>query len=831
VAKQPTPQDPNFKREAQKYDNPIPSREFILEHLEKRAAPANHKVLCIELALESDDHIEALRRRLRAMERDGQLVYTRRGAYAPLQEMELIKGRVQGHRDGYGFLVPEDGSDDLYLHNRQMRRVFDGDIASARVSGADKKGRREGAIIDVLERNTTTLVGRFYTQAEKSFVTPDNNRVGQDIFIDQSSTLGAQNSQYVTVEIIEQPGPRNRPTGKITEVLGDHMAPGMEIDVAMRSHDIPFEWPSALQAELESIPEEVVESDKATRIDLRNKAFVTIDGEDARDFDDAVYCEAKKGGGWRLFVAIADVSHYVQVGSALDTEAQLRGNSVYFPSQVIPMLPEKISNGLCSLNPHVDRLVMVAEMTISAAGRLSGYTFYEGIIHSHARLTYTKVGHMLEKTNNEICEQLRTEYAPVVPHVDELYRLYHALRGARDVRGAIDFDTVETRIIFGEDRKIEDIVPVERNDAHKLIEECMLCANVSAARFIENQGLEGLYRVHEGPKEQKLKNLRDFLGELGLELSGLGKPKSKDYQTLLASIKDRPDANVIQTVMLRSLSQAVYQPDNKGHFGLGYTGYTHFTSPIRRYPDLLTHRAIRSVIRSTQESDKVQRVEGVDSIPKKHIYPYDLSALLAFGEQSSMTERRADDATRDVMDFLKCEYIQDHIGDEFTGIITAVTGFGIFVELKDVYVEGLVHVTGLGNDFYQFDAAKHRLVGERSGNVYRLGDEVKVRVVRVDLDDKKIDLELAENDPRPMKKSKKTGSKKSKSDAEISDEAKKPSRKKDSDKEKGTSKPRRRKAKAPTAKVKKEGTEKTTKKMAKKQANTTPAKSKKKTGK
>lgn len=500
-----------------------------------------------------------------------------------------------------------------------------------------------------------------------------------------------------------------------------------------------------MEKEAAKLKPEVAEKDKEKRIDLRQVPFVTIDGEDARDFDDAVYAEAKRGGGWRLFVAIADVSHYVKVGSALDEEAARRGNSVYFPERVIPMLPEVLSNGLCSLNPLVDRLAMVCEMTLSKAGKLTGYQFYEAVIHSHARLTYTKVSQLLEHPDSVEAENLRQQLPGVVPHLQQLYALYKALLAGRHVRGAIDFETQETRIVFGADRKISEIRPTQRNDAHRLIEECMLCANVATARFLQKHAIPALYRVHDGPPQEKLNNLRQFLGELGLSLGrGKAAPTPGDYQELLEKIHDRADFRLIQTVMLRSLSQAVYSPDNNGHFGLNYDAYTHFTSPIRRYPDLLVHRAIRSVIRSKAETPHVQRA-GAASMPKARIYPYDELRLDQLGEQCSMTERRADEATRDVTNWLKCEYMRERVGETFPGVITAVTGFGLFVELTDIFVEGLVHVTALPGDYYHFDAVHHRLSGERTGRSFRLGDTTEVVVARVDLDERKIDFELAGN--------------------------------------------------------------------------------------
>jgi ribonuclease R len=733
--------DPHAKREADNYQQPIPSREFILDFLGQAEGPLNRGQLTQGLNLTDEQDVEALRRRLKAMERDGQLLRNRKGAYGPIEKLDLISSRVSAHRDGFGFAVPHDGGADLYLSSRQMKGVFDGDEVLCRSAGFDRRGKREGVIVEVLARNTLQLVGRLFEENGQIWVAPDSARVNHDILLPDGIDGEAVMGQYVMVEIINQPGARSGPTGRIAEVLGDHMAPGMEIDVAIRAHNIPNTWSSELLAEAQGLDSAPLEQDKKHRVDLREMPFVTIDGEDARDFDDAVYCETKASGGWRLWVAIADVSHYVQVGSALDKEAIVRGNSVYFPEQVVPMLPEVLSNGLCSLKPEVDRLCMVCEMTVSEAGKVSGYKFYEGVMYSHARLTYTQVGAMLDSANPEH-RHLRQEFAHVVPDVEQLHSLYKVLRKARAKRGAIDFETTETRIVFGQERKIDKIVPVVRNDAHKMIEECMLAANVAAARFLEQHELPALYRVHEGPKEEKLENLRKFLGELGLNLGGGGKPTPNDYQQLLASLGDRPDAKIIQTMMLRSLRQAVYQPENLGHFGLNYPAYGHFTSPIRRYPDLLVHRAIRHIVRSKIDSKHVQRVRGAKVIAKKTIYPYGLPELLVFGEQCSLSERRADDATRDVVAWLKCEYLEDRVGDTFEGVISAVTGFGLFVELVDIYVEGLVHVTGLASDYYHFDPAKQRLVGERSGSSFQLGDTVTVKVVRVSLDDKKIDLEM-----------------------------------------------------------------------------------------
>jgi ribonuclease R len=737
--------DPEAAREAEKYDNPIPSRELILLRLDERGAPASREQLVDEFGLTTDEQLEALRRRLRAMERDGQLVYTRRGAYAPVDKLDLIRGRVSGHRDGFGFLIPDDGSDDLFLSPAQMRLVFDGDRVLARVAGFDRRGRREGAVAEVVERAHETLVGRFFDESGIACVVADNPKIQQEILIPPGKQGQAQHGQFVQVRIEQWPSGFRQAQGEVVEVLGEYMAPGMEIEVALRSYDIPHVWPEDVLKEAGKLKPDVAEKDKEKRVDLRHLPFVTIDGEDARDFDDAVFAEPIKGGGWRLYVAIADVSFYVKVGSALDEEASQRGNSVYFPEQVVPMLPEALSNGLCSLNPEVDRLAMVCMIELSRTGKMTDYQFCEGVINSHARLTYNNVSALLEQPDSSEAEQLRAQIPEVVPHLHQLHKMFQVLLKARNVRGAIDFETQETRIVFGDNRKIVEIRPTQRNDAHRLIEECMLCANVATAAFLLKHEVPALFRVHDTPPPEKLEKLKGFLGELGLTLyRGKGDPTPKDYLRLLEAVHDRPDFQLIQTMMLRSLSQAVYSAENAGHFGLNYEAYTHFTSPIRRYPDLLVHRAIRSVIRSRRDTPHVVRA-GAAAVVKARIYPYDEAALEQLGVQCSMTERRADEATRDVVNWLKCEFMRERVGETFPGVITAVTGFGIFVELTDIYVEGLVHVTALPGDYYHFDPLHQRLAGERTGRSFRLGDPVRVLVARVDLDERKIDFELAEN--------------------------------------------------------------------------------------
>lgn len=734
--------DPNAQLEAEKYAQPVPSRDFLLNFLEKWGAPIGHPALCRELGVEDEDGIEGVRRRLIAMCRDGQLISNRRNEYGLIRKMDLIPGRVIGHRDGFGFLKPDAGGDDLFLSPRNMREVFDGDRVLVQSIGLDSRGRREGKIVEVLERNTTKVVGRFDGHGGFGSLICENQRITNQVMIipDPTTGLEYEDGQLVVAEIIQHPNRKQPARARVIEVLGDRMAPGMEIQVAIHNYEIPDEFPEDVHQEIGELTPEVREEDKQNRVDLRDLPFVTIDGEDAKDFDDAVYCEKKTFGGWRLWVAIADVSYYVRPDSALDQEAVKRGNSVYFPEFVVPMLPELLSNGLCSLNPKVDRLAMVCEMTVSRAGKLSGYKFYEAVINSKARLTYTKVGAMLDQ-ENESCAPLRQEYAHVVKHIDQLHNLYKSLRKARDERGAIDFDTVETRIVFDQVRKIDEIVPVHRNDAHKIIEECMLIANVATARFLAKYGKPALYRIHEGPKAQKLENLRAFLGELGLNLPGGETPEPKDYLKLAEAIDGRPDRHIIQTMMLRSMQQAVYSPENLGHFGLAYNAYAHFTSPIRRYPDLLVHRAIRGAIHGEAKVKGVERPKKFEA-NSAFKYPYSNEQMLVLGEHCSMTERRADDATRDVVSWLKCEYMQDQIGEDYPGVVAAVTGFGVFVELEDLYVEGLIHITALPSDYYHFEAAKQRLVGDRTRRVFKLGDRVDVKVVRVDLDERKIDFEL-----------------------------------------------------------------------------------------
>lgn len=734
------PKDPNYAKELAKYDNPIPSREFILQIIREQNSPMSKEEIFAALSISEEEQQEAMRRRLRAMENDGQLVFTKRKCYALPEKLDLLKGMVIGHREGFGFLQVEGKKEDFFIPNVQMQKVMHGDYVLAQANGFDRKGRPEVRIVRVLEANKKQIVGRFFLEQGIGYVVPDDSRITRDILIPDNARLGARMGQVVVVELHSRTAPFFQPIGKITEILGENMAKGMEVEIAIRKHDIPHVFPSAVEKQLKKWAEEVPEEAKRGRVDLRDLPLVTIDGEDARDFDDAVFCQ-KQGKGWKLWVAIADVSYYVRPKSALDTEAYNRGNSVYFPNRVVPMLPEKLSNGLCSLNPQVDRLCMVCEITLSAKGKMTDYRFYEAVMNSHARLTYNKVAKILEK-DTALCER----YASLVPHLQDLHDMYQALVKARQQRGAIEFETIESKFIFNALGRIERIEPVVRNDAHKIIEECMILANIASANFMAKHQEPALYRIHAVPSEEKLTAFRSFLAECGLSLSGGNKPTPTDYAQLLEQIKPRPDHELIQTMLLRSMSQAVYSADNIGHFGLALEEYAHFTSPIRRYPDLTLHRGIKYLLAKQKGSKRKTTDTGG--------YHYQLEEMDVFGAHCSSTERRADDATREVADWLKCEYMQDHVGEEFEGVISSVTGFGFFVRLNDLFIDGLVHISGLANDYYLFDMPKQRLIGENSGMIFRIGDAVKVRVEAVSLEQKQIDFSLISSERKPRRSGK-----------------------------------------------------------------------------
>ncbi len=670
-----------------------------------------------------DAEREIFNRRIKAMEREGQLIRNRKGALCIAEKINLIAGTVVGHPDGYGFVIPDEkakhGGEDIFLGPKEMSLVLHGDRVMVRPAGLDRRGRPEGKIVEVLEHVNTKLVGRVVREQGLTIVIAEDKRMNQDILVPYHLDMDAKDGQVVVVELTMQPSPTAKPMGKIVEILGNYADAGMEIEIALRKHNLPYEFSKEALKQAQKYPPLVQPSDFQGRVDLREMALITIDGETARDFDDAVYAEPQ-GKGWRLVVAIADVSFYVKPGDALDKDAYDRGNSVYFPRRVIPMLPEELSNGLCSLKPDVERLCMICDMQIDAQGVVKQYKFYPSVMRSKARMTYTKVFDMIENPEGQTAQ----DYLWLKQHVNNLYQLYKILLKAREKRGAIEFESSETLMVFNDNGKIERIEPVVRNEAHRLIEECMLAANVCAADFLSSHEHTALYRVHEGPTPEKLEALRVFLGEFGFGVGGGDTPHAKDYGKVITRIKGRSDEHLLQTVLLRSMQQAVYSPDNAGHFGLAYEAYTHFTSPIRRYPDLLIHRAIKAVLN------------------KETYKPKDWVVL---GQHCSMTERRADDATRDVQAWLKCYYMQDRIGELFNGTVSGVTSFGLFVALDEVYVEGLLHVTELGNDYFTYDKARHEMLGERTGMKFRLGDRLTVKIARVDLETSKIDFVLVKS--------------------------------------------------------------------------------------
>lgn len=726
------------------FDPDVPSREAVLAYLRSAAEPVAPSALAQALNASVPLSV-GFERRLGAMERDGQIVSNRQGKVRLNNAADFIAGKVIGHRDGFGFLAREDGGPDLFLPPREMLKVLHGDRVLVRISG-EYRGKTEASIIEVTERRTNKLVGRFLKERGAFIVVPEDQRIKHDILIPAGEAANADHGQVVTVEILQQPTRHTQPMGRVVEVLGEIDDPGMEIEIAVRKFDVPHEFSQATLKQADAIPDSVQPHEIMGRVDLRDIPFITIDGEDARDFDDAVFCmpvnlgtQARKRPGWRLLVAIADVSHYVRPGDAIDDDAIERGTSVYFPRRVIPMLPESLSNGLCSLNPNVDRLVLVCDMVIAAsgakAGQVSAYQFYDAVIHSHARTTYEQVWEALQQPAGPAAQM----HQAVMPHIRDLYELYQLLAQARVRRGAMDFDTLETRIVCNTLGRIERIEAYTRNDAHKLIEECMLAANTCAAEFMKRNKRHGLYRVHEGPTPEKLRSLRDYLRNLGLGLDGGDDPSTDDYAKLLKVARGRPDFQIIQTMCLRSLQQALYSPDHVGHFGLSYEHYAHFTSPIRRYPDLLTHRVIKGILHGKKYVPQMHNVADLTGVPaaKREQETWEKLGLVL-----SAHERRADDASRDVEAWLKCWFVKEHVGEVFSGRVTGVASFGIFITLDALFVEGMVHVSELGSDYFQYNESMNELRGERTGIRYRLTDAVHVQVARVDLEARRIEFRL-----------------------------------------------------------------------------------------
>ncbi|MCG8379127.1 MAG: ribonuclease R [Proteobacteria bacterium] len=703
------------------YEFDIPERKAIIEILREAGRPLNRKQFAEAFIIRDSEIRRALGRRLKAMANDGQLVRNRRGSYGLIEKMDLIKGRVIGHSDGYGFVVPDDGGKDLFLSAREMRTVLNGDRVLVRLVNVDRQGRREGSLVEVLERANQQIVGRYYEESGIAYVVPDNKRLSQDLLIPSKDKNNAKHGQYVVAEIVHQPEKHRQPVGKVISIIGDGLDASMAVDIAIRSYELPFEWSDDVEREIKDLDEVIIFETNSDRTDLRKIPFVTIDGEDARDFDDAVYCE-KQGSGWRLLVAIADVSNYVKQQTALDEEARLRGTSVYFPERVIPMLPEVLSNGLCSLKPDVDRFSLVCELNIDARGKVKCSSFTKAVIRSAARLTYTEMATIVVDTNKEA----RQKYDEIIEHLDNLYQLFQLLHAERKKKGLIDFSSIESRFEFNNDGHIEAIHQVERNDAHRLIEEMMLVANVAAGEFLQEQEIPTLYRIHDTPKMEKLEEVRALLSQLGLNLGGGEDPTAKDYAKLVDVIRKRDDAQMLEMVLLRSMPLAIYSMSNEGHFGLGFPTYAHFTSPIRRYPDLMVHRAICHLIQGNIADT----------------FSYSKQTMLELAEHCSMVERRAEDASRDAIQRLKCAFMKDKVGETFSGMVSSVTSFGLFVVLDEYFVEGLVHVSNLPVDYYHYDSVTHSLYGERGGKTFRLGQKLTVCITRVDLDERKIDFEL-----------------------------------------------------------------------------------------
>jgi ribonuclease R len=724
--KQRRREKPDFEHE---HIEDLPSRVAILEALESFDSPCGLGELAEHLGVSGKPALNALKRRLLAMARDGQLVRTRGARFGLASRMDLIAGRVMAHRDGFAFVRPERGGDDIFLAQREARRTLHGDKVLVRIAGLDHRGRPYGNLVEVLERANTTVVGRYFHDRGVGVVIADNRHINQDILIPEGAAGPARDGQIVVVAIEQQPDHRTQPIGRVVEVLGEHMAPGMEIEIAIRSHNLPAAWPPAVVAESAAVPARVTEADVAGRRDLRALPLVTIDGADARDFDDAVHAR-RTGRGFVLHVAIADVAHYVTPGSALDREALARGTSVYFPDRVIPMLPEKLSNGICSLNPDVDRLAMVCELHFDADGEVRRAQFYAAVIRSQARLVYEDVQRWVEGDR----AAAPSGGEAVAESLACLYALYERLKARREARGALDIDTVEPRFIYDRNGKIARVEPAVRVDAHRVIEECMIAANVAAARFLLKRNEPALYRVHDRPDAEKVEALGQFLRELGLRFRLGEEPSPAAFAAVLAAARDRPDRRLIDTVVLRSLKLAVYSAGNAGHFGLALPAYTHFTSPIRRYPDLVVHRALKRVLAGAT-ADETE--------------PPDMAGIAT---QCSLCERRADEATRDAIAWLKCEFMLERVGERFSGIVAGVAEFGVFVELDDIFVEGLVHVTELPADYYHFDAVRHSLTGRSSGREFRIGQALDVIVARVDLDERKIDFTLADKAARPARR-------------------------------------------------------------------------------
>lgn len=711
--------DPHFHRESQKYDNPILSREGLLQFLRDADGPLPLEELAKALKLEAPERLDALQRRLQAMVRDGQVLLNRRGGYAPAAALDLLAGTVTAHPDGFGFVKFETGGDDGFLNPSELRKCFHGDRVLVSVINIDHKGRRNVAIAEVLERRHTRVTGRFNIRAGIAAVVPDDKRLQHEVLIGSDDRNGARDGQLVVAEITSSPDSGRPPIGKVLVVLGDRLTATKVVEMAIHGHNLPHEFPEPVLREANAIPVDVTAAEAAVRVDIRHLPLVTIDGEDAKDFDDAVYCESNTAG-FRLLVAIADVSHYVRPGAALDDEAVLRGTSVYFPGFVVPMLPENLSNGICSLKPKVDRLCFVCDMQVGFDGLVTESKFYEAVMHSHARLTYNQVWKVIGEDDAEA----KAALGDLQPAISRLHQLYDILSKARIRRGAIEFESSEVHFELNPQGEVIQGGLLARNDAHKLIEECMIAANVEAGKAVLANYAHAPFRVHDRPPESKYADLLEYLKEFALSMPSYAKVQPKDFTNLLKKVRLRPDAALLETVLLRSQSLAVYSTDNKGHFGLALEAYSHFTSPIRRYPDLLLHRALKKALLPSSDGGFSYSAQEMDKLCL----------------QCSALERRADEAEREVDERYRSAWMEQHVGSQFDGVISGVTSFGLFVELTDSKVNGLVHVTQLPHDYWHFDPMRKTLTGERKRMSFRLGDPIRVLVLKASVEDKRIDF-------------------------------------------------------------------------------------------
>jgi len=699
------------------------STDIVLKYLSQRREPANTKAIAETLGRVGKEGRQETFEILEQLRDEGKVSQLSKHRWAMKHAIQEHQGRVVGHVDGHGYVLTDETKEKVFMRAHDMREVLHNDTVKVRITGRDRRQKLFGQIIEVVERGNDLVVGRYFNESNMHFVVPDDQRIGQDIYLMPGGLKDVKSGQVVSVKITKYPTKNFQPVGEIVEVLGDYMSPGMEIEIAIRKHQLPHQWPDAVSRQVKGFSEEVAEKDIKGRKDIRDLPLVTIDGEDARDFDDAVYCQPLGNGHNRLVVAIADVSSYVKEQSPLDLEAWQRGTSVYFPSNVIPMLPEVLSNGLCSLKPQVDRLCFVCDMIIDEHGEIHSYDFYQAVMHSHARLTYTQVAALIEGRPDE------SDIDPALrPSINDLYALSQKLGERRRKTGVIEFEIPEPVIVFDEERKIERVDARSRNDAHRLIEECMLAANICASLFLDDSELAGIYRVHDAPDEDRIEDTRAFLRQFKLLLGGKNQPSPKDFADVIAKVSDPLTSKIVQVSLLRSMKQARYDVENTGHFALNFDSYTHFTSPIRRYSDLLVHRQIRRLLDNPTSRDD-------DSM---------FAQVSQTAEQASMTERRAESATREVTQWLKCEFMSHKIGDDFTGVVSSVTEFGLFIELEEFYIEGLIHITGLGQDYYRFDSDKRQLVGEHSKRIYKSGDRLDIKVARVDMEQGRIDFALTE---------------------------------------------------------------------------------------